>query len=54
MPHVSIWPFALGVALLGACYGVLFDAWPVASGGGVAIAVCVAGWFWPRGETQET
>ncbi|MGH2757587.1 MAG: cytochrome c oxidase subunit I, partial [Actinomycetota bacterium] len=54
MPHPSIWPFALGTAILGACYGALFDAWPVALAGGVAIAVCIAGWFWPRGETQET
>ena len=54
MPHESIWPFALGVAMLATCYGVLFDAWPVAAVGGVAIAVCIAGWFWPRGETQET
>ena len=54
MAHASPWPFYLSVALLAFFYAVLLDAHVVAI---VAAAGCIAtlmGWFWPRGETQET
>jgi hypothetical protein len=35
-------------------YGVLIGAWIVALAGLVLSAATLAGWMWPRGETQET
>ncbi|MGH2817430.1 MAG: cytochrome c oxidase subunit I [Actinomycetota bacterium] len=54
MPHESPWPVALTVALMATLYGVLVDAYVFAGLGAVACLAAVAGWFWPRGETQET
>ena len=54
MPHGSVWPFWLTVALFFMFMGVLVDAASVAIAGAVACALCIAAWFWPRGETQET
>jgi heme/copper-type cytochrome/quinol oxidase subunit 1 len=54
MPHASPWPFALTVALMVLAYGVLLDAWLLAGVGAAGTLVGIAGWFWPRGETQES
>jgi cytochrome c oxidase subunit I+III len=54
MPQASLWPFLLTVAMLVGVYAVLLDAWWVAIGAAVASVVGVMGWFWPRGQTQET
>jgi cytochrome c oxidase subunit I+III len=54
MPHESPWPFFLTLALMVVFYGVLASAWGLAAAGGIAAAGAFAGWFWPRGETQET
>ena len=54
MPHASPWPFALTLALMVLAYGVLLDAWVLAGVGAAGTLVGMAGWFWPRGETQES
>ena len=54
MPHASPWPFALTLALMVLAYGVLLDAWILAGVGAVGTLIGIAGWFWPRGETQES
>jgi hypothetical protein len=54
MPHASPWPILLAGALLVTFYAVLLDSYPLATAAGVACVVCMAGWFWPKGETQET
>jgi cytochrome c oxidase subunit I+III len=54
MPHASIWPFLLSVALLVVFSAVLVDAWAIAVLAVVASAASLMGWFWPRGQTQET
>src|SRR5918996_820133 len=54
MPHESPWPVALTVALMASFYGLLVDAYVFASLGAVACVAAIAGWFWPREETQET
>jgi cytochrome c oxidase subunit I+III len=54
MPHESPWPVALTIAVMWSLYGVLVDAYVFAAIGAIACLGCVAGWFWPRGETQET
>ncbi len=54
MPHDSMWPFYLALVLLVFFYAVLFDVYLVAVAGIVAVFGSIAGWFWPRGETQET
>ena len=54
MPHESPWPFLLTAALLVLFYGVLIDLYPVAIAGAAGAVVGLLGWFWPRGETQET
>ena len=54
MPHESPWPVALTVALMATFYGLLVDAFVFAGVGAVACLAAVAGWFWPREETQET
>jgi cytochrome c oxidase subunit 1/cytochrome c oxidase subunit I+III len=54
MPHASPWPFLLTAAMMVLFYGILLDSL-VLSGIGVAGSLAgLAGWFWPRGETQET
>jgi hypothetical protein len=35
-------------------YGILVDSALLAGAGALAATASVAGWFWPRGETQET
>jgi cytochrome c oxidase subunit I+III len=54
MPHATPWPFLLTLALLVVFVALLLDAWAVAVVGAVACGAGLAGWFWPRGQTQET
>jgi heme/copper-type cytochrome/quinol oxidase subunit 1 len=54
MPHSSTWPFWLTGAMFVVFYGVLLGSWPIAVAGVVLFGGALAGWFWPRGETQET
>jgi cytochrome c oxidase subunit 1/cytochrome c oxidase subunit I+III len=54
MPHGSPWPFMLSIAMLVFFYAVLLEAWSAAIAGFVLCVVGIMGWFWPRGETQET
>ncbi|HZD17628.1 MAG TPA: cbb3-type cytochrome c oxidase subunit I, partial [Actinomycetota bacterium] len=54
MPHASPWPLFLALAILATCYAVLLELWLAAGVGMVAVGGAIAGWLWPRGETQET
>jgi cytochrome c oxidase subunit I+III len=54
MPHESPWPVALTAAMMVMFYGLLLDTATVAVAGAGAAVISVVGWFWPRGETQET
>jgi cytochrome c oxidase subunit 1/cytochrome c oxidase subunit I+III len=54
MPHETPWPFYLSVCLAALFYALLLDAYAVAVVAAVASASALMGWFWPRGETQET
>ncbi len=54
MPHESPWPFLSTAALMVLFYGVLIDIYPVAIAGAAGAVVGILGWFWPRGETQES
>jgi cytochrome c oxidase subunit I+III len=54
MPHASVWPFLLAVALLVGFYALLLDAWVVAVAAAGASGAALMGWFRPRGQTQET
>ena len=53
MPHESLWPFFLVVGLTVFFYGALVRIAIVAAVGGIATAISVLGWIWPRGQTQE-
>jgi cytochrome c oxidase subunit I+III len=54
MPHPSPWPFLLTLALTALFVAVLLDAWIVVVAAVLAVATGLAGWFWPRNQTQET
>ena len=54
MPHASAWPFWLAIALFVLFTALLLDAYLVALAAAVGCGIGIAGWFWPRGETQET
>jgi cytochrome c oxidase subunit I+III len=54
MPHESLWPFILTVALTILFYGFLIESVVLSAGGTAASLGSVLGWLWPRGETQET
>lgn len=54
MPHASIWPFLLSVALLALFSAIPIEAWAVSVLAVVASVAALMGWFWPRGQTQET
>ncbi len=54
MPHESPWPVLLTLALTVMFYGVLLDAYALAAAGVAASGAAMMGWFWPKGETQET
>jgi cytochrome c oxidase subunit I+III len=54
MPHASLWPCILALGLLVSCYGALVTSL-VVGGAGVLLSVGgLLGWFWPKGETQES
>jgi cytochrome c oxidase subunit I+III len=54
MPHDSPWGLYLTLAMMLTFYGVLLSSWGTALVGTAAVAGAIAGWLWPRGETQET
>jgi hypothetical protein len=54
MPHATPWPFVLTVAMMLTFYGVLLDHYMMAGVGAAGSVAGLLGWFWPRGETQET
>jgi cytochrome c oxidase subunit I+III len=54
MPHETPWPFLLTLALVVVFVGLLIEAWVVAIAGAVLCGAGLAGWFWPRAQTQET
>jgi cytochrome c oxidase subunit 1/cytochrome c oxidase subunit I+III len=54
MPHESPWPFALTVALMALFAGLLLDSLPLEVAGVAGTLAGLTGWFWPKGETQET
>ena len=54
MPHGSPWPFYLALALTVLFTGMLLSSVAVIGLGAVGCGVGICGWFWPRGETQET
>jgi cytochrome c oxidase subunit I len=54
MPHASVWPFLLSAALLVLAFAVLLDNWALAVATVVASVGALMGWYWPRGQTQET
>jgi len=54
MAHASPWPFYLSCALLVFFYAILLDAHAISVVGALACVGALMGWFWPRGETQET
>jgi hypothetical protein len=47
-------PFLLTAALLVLSFAVLLDIWALAVGALVASVGGLMGWYWPRGQTQET
>jgi cytochrome c oxidase subunit 1/cytochrome c oxidase subunit I+III len=54
MPHESPWPLLLTMAMAVVFLCLLVGTWVLSAVAAVATAISVAGWFWPRGETQET
>ena len=54
MPHASPWPFYLALALTLLFAGLLVGSVLLTGAGVLATIVGICGWFWPRGETQET
>jgi heme/copper-type cytochrome/quinol oxidase subunit 1 len=54
MPHESPWPLALTTAMMVLFFGLLIDAYLIAAVGAAGSILGLAGWFWPRGQTQET
>ncbi len=54
MPHESPWPFVLTLALTGFFYAALLNALGLMTALVLVTAAAVMGWFWPRGQTQET
>jgi cytochrome c oxidase subunit I+III len=54
MPHESPWPLILTTAMLILSYGLLISNSVLTVVGAVGIPVGIGGWFWPRGETQES
>ena len=54
MPHESPWPFALTVALMALFAGLLLDSLPLEVAGVAGTLAGLTGWYWPKGETQET
>jgi cytochrome c oxidase subunit I len=54
MPHDSPWPLFLTLAMLATSYALLIGWWGTAVACLVLVVGAIAGWLWPRGETQET
>jgi cytochrome c oxidase subunit I+III len=54
MPHGSPWPFYLSLALTLLFAGILVSSLMLSLAGVVTVVIGICGWFWPRGETQET
>ena len=54
MPGESPWPLTLTVALTALCLTMLIQIWALAALAALGCVVAVIGWFWPRGESQET
>ncbi len=54
MPHSSPCPFYLALALTLLFTGVLVSSLSLSLAGVIGVIVGICGWFWPRGETQET
>ena len=54
MPHGSAWPFYLTLGLTVVFTGLLLGSVALAGAGLIATISSICGWFWPRGETQET
>ena len=54
MPHESPWPALLTLALTTLFFGALTHTLLVAAVGGAGVAIGIAGWLWPRGETPAT
>lgn len=54
LPHHSLWPFVMSVGLTTFFYGALVRLGLFAAFGGAVTLISLAGWFWPRGQTQET
>jgi cytochrome c oxidase subunit 1/cytochrome c oxidase subunit I+III len=54
MPHASPWPFWFAVALLVLFVALLLEWWFLALVAVAANAAAMMGWFWPRGQTQES
>jgi cytochrome c oxidase subunit I+III len=54
MPHESPWPLILSLAMLVLCYGLLISNLALTVVGALGNLLGIVGWFWPRGETQET
>jgi heme/copper-type cytochrome/quinol oxidase subunit 1 len=54
LPHESMWPFCMALALTAFFSGVLVRvAWLWVLGAGFT-TFALLGWLWPRGQTQET
>ena len=54
MPHGSPWPFYLTIALTVLFTGLLLGSIALSLIGVASSIAGICGWFWPRGETQET
>jgi cytochrome c oxidase subunit 1/cytochrome c oxidase subunit I+III len=54
MPHPSPWPLVLTMALTVAFAGLLLGSGLLAAAAAAGAVAGIAGWLWPRGETQET
>ncbi|WFU51583.1 cytochrome c oxidase subunit I [Sinorhizobium terangae] len=51
-PRDSIWPFWAAIATSIMLIGSIFTPWAVVWGS-IPIAVCLIGWFWPKGTAED-
>lgn len=54
MPHATPWPFFFAVAMFVMFIALLLEIWLLAIAGVLGCVASMMGWFWPRGQTQET
>ncbi|HEV7864311.1 MAG TPA: cbb3-type cytochrome c oxidase subunit I, partial [Acidimicrobiia bacterium] len=54
MAHESPWPLLLTMAMAAVFVGLLIGSWVLTAGAALCMTISLGGWFWPRGETQET